>query len=73
MPQSGLPARKWLNTSGQSYKALGGKAAFDAMTDAQIALHLTRDGKLVKRPVLVAGATVLFGFSESAYAARFAP
>lgn len=69
LPRSGLPPRKWLNTSGQSYKALGGKAAFDAMTDAQITSHLTRDGKLVKRPVLIHGTSVLVGFNEAAYAA----
>ena len=69
LAQSGLPLRKWLNTSGQSYKALGGKAAFDAMTEAQIAAHLTRDGKLVKRPLLIYGNAVLVGFNEAAYAA----
>lgn len=66
--QSGLPVRKWLNTSGQSYKALGGKAAFDAMTDTEIRGHLAADGKLVKRPVLVRGKRVLVGFDEAVYA-----
>jgi arsenate reductase len=63
---SGLPVKKWLNTSGQSYRALG-KAKVDAMTDAQLVDALTKDGKLCKRPVLVDGARVLVGFSEAAY------
>lgn len=68
IPASGLPVRKWLNTSGQSYRALG-KAKVDAASDADIARWLTEDGKLVKRPVLVKGSKVLVGFREDEYAA----
>lgn len=71
---SGLPVRKWLNTSGQSYRALG-KAAIDAASDRELVAMLSKDGKLVKRPVLVRegagkaeGPTVLVGFREGAYA-----
>jgi arsenate reductase len=64
LPRSGLPVRKWLNTSGQSYRSAGGKAHFDGLTDAQIVAALAADGKLVKRPVLVDGETVLVGFDE---------
>ncbi len=64
--QSGLPHRRWLNTSGQSYRAKG-KAVFDAMSDAQIVDALSKDGKLVRRPVLVDGDNVLVGFDEDAY------
>lgn len=67
---SGKPVRKWLNTSGQSYRALG-KARVDAMSDAQVLDALAKDGKLVKRPVVVAGASVLVGFDEDAYRATF--
>jgi arsenate reductase len=69
IPASGLSVRKWLNTSGQSYRALG-KEKIDAASDAELAAWLARDGKLVKRPVLVAngGALVLVGFKEDAYA-----
>jgi arsenate reductase len=70
IPASGKPVRKWLNTSGQSYRAKG-KAAFDEATDAQIAGWLAADGKLVKRPVVVVGKTVLVGFDEDAYAETF--
>jgi arsenate reductase len=71
IPASGLPVRKWLNTSGQSYRALG-KAKVDAAPDAEVAAWLTKDGKLVKRPVLVVegrGAVVLVGFRPEAYEA----
>lgn len=67
IPASGLPARKWLNTSGLSYRALG-KARIDAMSDAQIVEALGKDGKLVKRPVLVAGTRVLVGFDAERWA-----
>ncbi len=68
VPASGLPLRKWLNTSGQSYRALG-KEKVAAMTEAQLIDALSRDGKLVKRPVLVDGDRVLVGFDAAAYAA----
>ena len=64
---SGLPIRKWLNTSGQSYRAIG-KEKIDAASDAEIVAMLAADGKLVKRPVLVHGDHVLVGFKPEAYA-----
>ncbi len=67
---SGLPIRKWLNTSGQSYRALG-KAKFDGASDDEIITLLAADGKLVKRPVVVHGGEVLVGFDEARYAAIF--
>ncbi len=70
VPASGLSVRKWLNTSGQSYRALG-KEKVDAASDAEVTAWLTRDGKLVKRPVLVVegpGLAVLVGFRPEAYA-----
>lgn len=66
IPRSGRPVRKWLNTSGQSYRALG-KAKIDAASDAELQRWLTEDGKLVKRPVIVTGKRVLVGFDEAAY------
>jgi arsenate reductase len=67
---SGVGIRKWLNTSGLSYRALG-KEKVDAASDAQLAAWLAADGKLVKRPVLVDGKTVLVGFKEADWAAHF--
>jgi arsenate reductase len=68
IPRSGKTVRRWLNTSGQSYRALG-KAKVDAMSDDELTALLTRDGKLVKRPVLVTTERVLVGFDEESYAA----
>lgn len=70
IPNSGLPIRKWLNTSGLSYRALG-KPKVDAADDATLAAWLAADGKLVKRPVLVLGARVLVGFREAEWEALF--
>jgi arsenate reductase (glutaredoxin) len=68
---SGVPVRKWLNTSGQSYRAIG-KATIDAASEKELVAMLVKDGKLVKRPVLVAGNHVLVGFQEQAYREAFA-
>lgn len=70
IPASEKPVRKWLNTSGQSYRALG-KEKVDAASDATVTKWLTEDGKLVKRPVVVAGGRVLVGFDEAAYTSTF--
>jgi arsenate reductase (glutaredoxin) len=64
--KSGRPVRRWLNTSGQSYRAIG-KAKVDAAKDEEILRWLTQDGKLVKRPVVVFGKRVLVGFDEEQY------
>lgn len=70
VPKSGRPVRKWLNTSGQSYRAID-KKRMAAAKDEEILRWLTQDGKLVKRPVVVAGDRVLVGFDETAYAEAF--
>jgi arsenate reductase len=70
IPRSNRSVRKWLNTSGQSYRALG-KAKVDAAKDEEIVRWLTQDGKLVKRPVVVSAKGVLVGFDEAAYDAAF--
>jgi arsenate reductase len=67
IPLSGKPVRKWLNTSGLSYRALG-KEKIDAASDADLVAWLAADGKLVKRPVFVRDAQVLVGFDEQAWA-----
>lgn len=67
---SGLPLRKWLNTSGLSYRALG-KEKVDSVDDATLLDWLAADGKLVKRPVLVDGGAVLVGFKEDQYREHF--
>ncbi|HKQ69916.1 MAG TPA: Spx/MgsR family RNA polymerase-binding regulatory protein [Polyangiaceae bacterium] len=69
--RSGLPISKWFNTSGQSYRALVarlGKDGIAKLDDAAKLRLLAADGKMIKRPILVAQKTVLVGFDESAYA-----
>ncbi len=66
IPESGKPVRKWLNTSGLSYRAMG-KEKVDGASDADLVAWLAADGKLVKRPVLVRGTQVLVGFDPDAW------
>ncbi len=63
--RSGLPLKRFFNTSGRQYRALGLSEKLPAMSeDEQFAL-LASDGMLVKRPIAVAGDTVLVGFREA--------
>jgi arsenate reductase len=62
---SGLPLRRFFNTSGMQYRDLGlAKKLPDMSEDEQFAL-LATDGMLVKRPIVVAGDYVLVGFNQS--------
>lgn len=65
---AGVPLRRWLNTSGQSYRAMG-KAKVDAASDEQLLAWLAADGKLVRRPVLVRDGVVLVGFDAARWQA----
>ena len=68
--RSGLPLKRFFNTSGLQYKALGLKDKLPTMTeDEQLAL-LATDGMLVKRPLLVADDFVLVGFREKEWEER---
>ena len=60
--RSGLPLKKFFNTSGQLYKSLGLKDRLKDMTEEEQLTLLATDGMLVKRPVLVDGDRVLVGF-----------
>lgn len=66
LERSGLPIKKFFNTSGQQYKALGLKDRLPGMSvDEQLQL-LATDGMLVKRPVVVTeDGTILTGFREA--------
>ena len=67
---SGLPLKKFFNTSGLQYKALGLKDKLPGMSeDEQFAL-LATDGMLVKRPLLVGDGFVLVGFREAEWAEK---
>ena len=62
--KSGLPLKKFFNTSGLKYKELGLKEKLPNMTDAEKYKLLASDGMLVKRPLVIKGDTVLVGFKE---------
>ncbi len=63
--QSGLPLKRFFNTSGLLYKELKLKDRLPTLTeDEQLAL-LASDGMLVKRPLLIGDGFVLVGFKES--------
>jgi arsenate reductase len=68
--KSGLPLKRFFNTSGQQYRAMGLSKKLPSMTeDEQFAL-LAADGMLVKRPVLVGDDFVLVGFKEAEWKAN---
>ena len=68
--QSGLPLKKFFNTSGQLYRSMElSKKLPDMSEEEQLAL-LASDGLLVKRPILVDGETVLVGFKEADWAEK---
>lgn len=68
--QSGLPLRRFFNTSGMKYRELGVKAQLDAgMSDEDARALLATDGMLVKRPIVVAGDIVLVGFKPAEWEA----
>jgi arsenate reductase len=63
--KSGLPLKKFFNTSGLLYRGMKLKDKLSTMSeDAQLKL-LATDGMLVKRPLVVKGDTVLVGFKEA--------
>ena len=63
--KSGLPLKKFFNTSGLLYKSLDLKNKLHAMTDDEMLKLLATDGMLVKRPLLIGDNFVLVGFKES--------
>lgn len=66
--RSGLPLRRFFNTSGMKYRELGIKAQLDAgMSDEDAFALLATDGMLVKRPLVVGDDFVLVGFREEAW------
>ena len=60
--RSGLPLKKFFNTSGLQYRALELKDKLPTMTEEEQLRLLASDGMLVKRPMLVTETTVLVGF-----------
>ena len=63
--QSGLPLKRFFNTSGLQYKALELKDKLPTMTEDEQYALLATDGMLVKRPILLCGGSVLVGFKQA--------
>ena len=61
---SGLPLKRFFNTSGLLYRSLDLKNRLDAMSEEEMLSLLSTDGMLVKRPILIGAECVLVGFKE---------
>lgn len=67
---SGLPLKKFFNTSGNAYRALGLSEKLPGITEEEQLSLLASDGMLVKRPLAVGEDYVLVGFKEEEWAKR---
>ena len=67
---SGLPLRKFFNTSGLLYKSMELKNKLPSMTDEEMLALLATDGMLVKRPLAIGDDFVLVGFKEAEWAEK---
>ena len=66
--RSGLPLKKFLNTSGLLYKSMELKDKLPTMTEEEQLQLLATDGMLVKRPMVIMEDKVLVGFRENEWA-----
>ena len=66
--RSGLPLKKFFNTSGLLYKSMELKDKLPNMSEDEMLKLLAADGMLIKRPFLVGDDFVLVGFKESIWA-----
>ena len=67
---SGLPLRRFFNTSGMLYRDMQLKDKLPTMSEDEMYKLLATNGMLVKRPLLVLDDTVLVGFKEAEWAAH---
>ena len=67
---SGLPLKKFFNTSGLLYKSMELKDKLPAMTEEEQLKLLATDGMLVKRPLVIGDDCVLAGFKESEWSEK---
>ena len=65
--RSGLPLKRFFNTSGLIYRNQNLKEKLPTMSDAEMYKLLATDGMLVKRPIIVGDDFVLVGFNEAAW------
>ena len=70
--KSGLPLKRFFNTSGMLYRELALKDKLSAMTEEEQYAVLASDGMLVKRPLLITAERVLTGFREKEWEELFA-
>lgn len=63
--RSGLPLKRFFNTSGLLYKSLNLKDKLPSMTEEEQLRLLASDGMLVKRPIVITDTAVLTGFKEA--------
>ena len=66
--RSGLPLKKFFNTSGLLYKSMKLRDKLPKMSEDEMLSLLATDGMLVKRPLLVGDDFVLVGFKETEWA-----
>ena len=67
---SGLPLKKFFNTSGLLYKSMELKDKLPGMSEEEMLQLLSTDGMLVKRPLLIGEEFVLVGFKEADWVTR---
>ena len=67
LKSAGIPLKKLFNTSGVSYREGGFGERLKTMTEAEALDALAKDGKLVKRPLVLGKGVQLVGFDEAAY------
>ena len=67
---SGLPLKKFFNTSGLLYKSMALKDKLPTMSDEEQLKLLATDGMLVKRPLVIGEGFVLVGFKESEWSEK---
>ena len=65
---AGVPLRKLFNTSGVSYREGGFGERLPTMSEAEAIDALAKDGKLIKRPLVIGKGFALVGFDEQGYA-----
>ena len=70
--KSGLPLKRFFNTSGMLYKELNLKDKLASMSEAEQYELLATDGMLVKRPLIITEDVVLTGFRESEWEEKLA-
>lgn len=69
--KSGLPLKRFFNTSGNIYKEMSLKDKLPSMSEEEQLALLATDGMLVKRPLVVGDDFVLTGFKEGEWRERF--